>query len=450
MMSRGSVIPVFLKIKNNIFPVTDEKMTRFSITLDESVEMAIKALEYSSGGEIFIPKLKSYKIVDIVEAISKNGKIKNIGIRPGEKIHEELITKGETADIFSYKDFYIISSQTKKDLSGYKKIQKNFSYNSNNSGFYNVKELKKIIYDELKKLKMIPYARPRILKQDIINVNKVLKSQYLTTGPEILRFEKKLSSLCKSKYAMTCNSATSALHLCCLALGLSKNDCVWTSSITFVASANCALYCGAKIQLIDIDPDTLNISIEKLEKKLIQARYNNKLPKIIIPVHLGGNPCEMKKLKNLSKKYKFKIIEDASHAIGASYNGSLVGSCAHSDACVFSFHPVKIITTGEGGAMLTNNKDLALKFSALRNHGIERRKLLNKSHYDWYYEQRSLGYNYRMNDIEASLGSSQLNKLKKIIKERNEIANYYKKFESKNIRFQKVDNYQNPLITCSL
>lgn len=152
MMSRGSVIPVFLKIKNNIFPVTDEKMTRFSITLDESVEMAIKALEYSSGGEIFIPKLKSYKIVDIVEAISKNGKIKNIGIRPGEKIHEELITEGETADIFSYKDFYIISSQTKKDLrSGYKKIQKNFSYNSNNSGFYNVKELKKIIYDELKK-----------------------------------------------------------------------------------------------------------------------------------------------------------------------------------------------------------------------------------------------------------------------------------------------------------
>ena len=287
---------------------------------------------------------------------------------------------------------------------------------------------------------MIPYARPKILKQDIINVNKVLKSQYLTTGPEILRFEKKLSSLCKSKYAMTCNSATSALHLCCLALGLSKNDYVWTSSITFVASANCALYCGAKIQLIDIDPDTLNISIEKLEKQLIQARYSNKLPKIIIPVHLGGNPCKMKKLKNLSKKYKFKIIEDASHAIGASYNGSLVGSCAHSDACVFSFHPVKIITTGEGGAMLTNNKDLALKFSALRNHGIERRKLLNKSHYDWYYEQRSLGYNYRMNDIEASLGSSQLNKLKKIIKERNEIANYYKKnLNPKNIRFQKVD-----------
>ena len=287
---------------------------------------------------------------------------------------------------------------------------------------------------------MIPYARPKIFKQDIINVNKVLKSQYLTTGPEILKFEKKLSSLCKSRYALTSNSATSALHLCCLALGLSKNDYVWTSSITFVASANCALYCGAKVELVDIDPDTLNISIEKLEKKLIQARDNNKLPKIIIPVHLGGNPCEMKNLKKLSKKYKFKIIEDASHAIGASYDGSLIGSCSYSDACVFSFHPVKIITTGEGGAMLTNNKDIASKFSALRSHGIVRDKLLKKSHYAWYYEQRSLGYNYRMNEMEASLGSSQLNKLKKFIKERNEIANYYKKnLNSEIVKFQKVD-----------
>ena len=287
---------------------------------------------------------------------------------------------------------------------------------------------------------MIPYARPKIFKQDIINVNKVLKSQYLTTGPEILKFEKKLSSLCKSRYALTSNSATSALHLCCLALGLSKNDYVWTSSITFVASANCALYCGAKIELVDIDPDTLNISIEKLEKKLIKARDNNKLPKIIIPVHLGGNPCEMKNLKKLSKKYKFKIIEDASHAIGASYDGSLIGSCSYSDACVFSFHPVKIITTGEGGAMLTNNKDIASKFSALRSHGIVRDKLSKKSHYAWYYEQRSLGFNYRMNEMEASLGSSQLNKLKKFIKERNEIANYYKKnLNSEIVKFQKVD-----------
>jgi UDP-4-amino-4,6-dideoxy-N-acetyl-beta-L-altrosamine transaminase len=289
---------------------------------------------------------------------------------------------------------------------------------------------------------MTPYARPKIFKQDIINVNKVLKSQYLTTGPEILKFEKKLSSLCKSRYALTSNSATSALHLCCLALGLTKNDYVWTSSITFVASANCALYCGAKIELVDIDPDSLNISIEKLEKKLIKARDNNKLPKIIIPVHLGGNPCEMKNLKKLSKKYKFKIIEDASHAIGASYDGSLIGSCSYSDACVFSFHPVKIITTGEGGAMLTNNKDIALKFSMLRSHGIVRDKLLKKSHYAWYYEQRSLGYNYRMNEMEASLGSSQLNKLKKFIKERNEIANYYKKnLNSKIVKFQKVDKF---------
>ena len=287
---------------------------------------------------------------------------------------------------------------------------------------------------------MIPYARPKIFKQDIINVNKVLKSQYLTSGPEIIRFEKKLSSLFKSKYALTSSSATSALHLCCLAFGVSKKDYVWTSSITFVASANCALYCGAKIELVDIDSNTLNISIEKLEKKLIKAKKINRLPKIIIPVHLGGNPCEMKKLKSLSKKYKFKIIEDASHAIGATYENLPIGSCKYSDACVFSFHPVKIITTGEGGAMLTNNKDVALKFSALRNHGIIREKLSKKSHYNWYYEQRSLGYNYRMNDMEASLGSSQLNKLKQIIKERNKIANHYKKNLNSNVvKFQKIN-----------
>jgi dTDP-4-amino-4,6-dideoxygalactose transaminase len=215
---------------------------------------------------------------------------------------------------------------------------------------------------------------------------------------------------------------------------------VWTSSITFVASANCALYCGAKIELVDIDSNTLNISIEKLEKKLIKAKKINKLPKIIIPVHLGGNPCEMKKLKSLSKKYKFKIIEDASHAIGATYENLPIGSCKYSDACVFSFHPVKIITTGEGGARLTNNKDVALKFRALRNHGIIREKLSKKSHYNWYYEQRSLGYNYRMNDMEASLGSSQLNKLKQIIKERNKIANHYKKnLNSIVVKFQKIN-----------
>ena len=210
---------------------------------------------------------------------------------------------------------------------------------------------------------MIPYARPKIFKKDIAKVNTVLNSQFLTTGPEIPKFENKLKKKLNYKYALTVNSATSALHLCCLAMGLSKNDYLWTSSITFVASANCGIYCGAKIDLIDIDDETLNISIDKLEDKLLIAKKKNKLPKIIIPVHLGGNPCDMKNLKILSKVYKFKIIEDASHAIGATYNKIQIGSCKYSDACVFSFHPVKIITSGEGGAMLTNDKNLARKFS---------------------------------------------------------------------------------------
>lgn len=287
---------------------------------------------------------------------------------------------------------------------------------------------------------MIPYARPKIFKKDIAKVNKVLNSQFLTTGPEIPKFENKLKKKLNSKYALTVNSATSALHLCCLAMGLSKNDYLWTSSITFVASANCGIYCGAKIDLIDIDDETLNISIDKLEDKLLIAKKKNKLPKIIIPVHLGGNPCDMKNLKRLSKVYKFKIIEDASHAIGATYNKIQIGSCKYSDACVFSFHPVKIITSGEGGAMLTNDKNLARKFSLLRSHGIVRKNVSKSSGYDWYYEQKNLGFNYRLNDIEAALGSSQLNKLNKFVKRRNNLAKYYlKNLNKQYIKCQQVN-----------
>lgn len=287
---------------------------------------------------------------------------------------------------------------------------------------------------------MIPYARPKIFKKDIAKVNKVLNSQFLTTGPEIPKFENKLKKKLNSKYALTVNSATSALHLCCLAMGLSKNDYLWTSSITFVASANCGIYCGAKIDLIDIDDETLNISIDKLEDKLLIAKKKNKLPKIIIPVHLGGNPYDMKNLKRLSKVYKFKIIEDASHAIGATYNKIQIGSCKYSDACVFSFHPVKIITSGEGGAMLTNDKNLARKFSLLRSHGIVRKNVSKSSGYDWYYEQKNLGFNYRLNDIEAALGSSQLNKLNKFVKRRNNLAKYYlKNLNKQYIKCQQVN-----------
>ena len=284
---------------------------------------------------------------------------------------------------------------------------------------------------------MIPYARPKILTKDIKRVNKVLNSQYLTTGPNVKQFEYKLSRKFGSKYAVSVNSATSALHLSCLAMGLSKGDYLWTSSITFVASANCALYCSAKVDLIDIDPKTLNISILKLKEKLKISKKKNKLPKILIPVHLGGNPCDMSELKKLSRIDKFKILEDASHAVGSKYNNNWIGSCKYSDACVFSFHPVKIITSGEGGAMLTNNKKIFNKFSLLKSHGIVRKT----SKFSWYYEQKYLGYNYRLDDIGSSLGISQLSSMNNFIKERNKIVKYYKEnLLSKNISFQEITN----------
>ena len=287
---------------------------------------------------------------------------------------------------------------------------------------------------------MIPYSRQKISSNDIKAVNKVLKSKFLTTGPKVIEFENKLSRVFKSKYALSVNSATSALHLACLSFGLKQNDYVWTSSISFVASANCALYCGAKVDFVDIDPDTLNMSIKDLERKLVIAKKNRKLPKIIIPVHLGGNACDMKSIYKLSKKYKFKILEDASHAVGSYYNGKPVGSCEYSDACIFSFHPVKIITTAEGGAILTNNKDIFKKISSLRNHGIERIRLKKKKTFDWYYEQQNLGFNYRLSDIQCALGISQLNNLNLIIKRRNYLVKQYKKYlYLDNLKIQKID-----------
>ena len=250
----------------------------------------------------------------------------------------------------------------------------------------------------------IPYAKQDINRKDLKTVNSVLKSRFLTTGPKIIEFEKKIISFFGPKYAIVVNSATSALHISCLALGLKKNDYLWTTSISFVASANCALYCGAKIDLVDIDKNNYNISIIKLEEKLKNTpKY--KLPKIVIVVHLSGHPVDLKLVKRLSIKYKFKII-DASHAVGSVYNGSRIGDCKYSDVCVFSFHPVKIITTGEGGAILTNSKEIFNKTKALRSHGIfmkERKKKINQT-----YDMRYLGFNYRMDEMQASLGIIQL------------------------------------------
>ena len=275
--------------------------------------------------------------------------------------------------------------------------------------------------------KIIPYGRQNISSDDIKSVVEVLKSDYLTQGPEVINFENSFSKYTRSKYSVAVNSATSALHISCMALGLSKNDIVWTSPISFVASSNCAVYCGARVDFVDIDQKTYNISVDKLSKKLEIAKKENKLPKIVIPVHLSGQSCDMKEIYNLSKKYKFKIIEDASHAIGAKFKDKPVGNCKYSDIAVFSLHPVKIITSGEGGVCTTNSKKLANLLCRLRSHGITRHEneMTKKPDGPWYYQQLHLGYNYRMTDIQAVLGKSQLKRIDGFIKKRHEIVNKY-------------------------
>ena len=282
----------------------------------------------------------------------------------------------------------------------------------------------------------IPYGKQDVTQVDIEAVVKVLRSDFLTQGEMVPKFEHELSRITGAGYVTAVNSATSALHLACLALGVSHQDVVWTVPNTFVASANCALYCGALIDFVDIDPLTNNMSIAALEVKLANAKENDTLPKVVIPVHLAGEPCDMQKIYALSKKYNFRIIEDASHAVGAEYNGRPVGCCEYSDITIFSFHPVKIITSGEGGAALTNCSVIDHKLKLLRSHGITRDKSLmhNPCDYGWYYEQIDLGFNYRMTDIHAALGLSQLARLKRYIEKRHEIAAVYdKSFEESNV-----------------
>ena len=277
--------------------------------------------------------------------------------------------------------------------------------------------------------KFIPYGRQDISSEDIQSVVDVLNSDFLTQGQIVPDFEQSLMSLCNSKFASAMSSATAALHLACKALDLGPGDIMWTSPISFVASANCALYCGAKVDFLDIDPRTYNICNSKLESKLKSAKSKGKLPKVVIPVHLAGQSCDMREIYKLSKEYNFRIIEDASHAIGGKYLDNFIGSCEYSDITVFSFHPVKIITSGEGGVATTNSKEIADKLSIFRTHGITRDENLieNKSDGPWYYEQIDLGYNYRMTDIQAALANSQIKRLSKIVKRRHEIADIYNK-----------------------
>lgn len=279
---------------------------------------------------------------------------------------------------------------------------------------------------------MIPYGRQDIDDSDINAVVETLRSDWLTQGPRVPEFEKALASYCGAQFGVAANSATSALHIACLALGVGADDIVWTSPNSFVASANCALYCGASIDFVDIDINTGNMCIDALTNKLAKAYKSNCLPKVIIPVHFAGQSCDMAQMAQLAEQYQFKIIEDASHAVGAKYLDSTIGSCKYSDICVFSFHPVKIITTMEGGMAMTNQPALANKMRLLRSHGVtnDPNVMRNKAHGPWYYQQVELGFNYRMSDIEAALGTSQLTRLDNFVAKRNSVAaRYNERFE---------------------
>lgn len=275
---------------------------------------------------------------------------------------------------------------------------------------------------------MIPYGRQDINQADIDAVVEVLRSDFLTQGPAVPAFENAVASYCDVQHAVAVNSATSALHIACLALGVGPGDIVWTTPITFVASANCALYCGAKVDFVDIDPRTYNLSVDRLTEKLALAKKTGNLPKVVIPVHMSGQPCDMARIHVLSQQYGFKIIEDASHAIGGRYRGEPIGNCRYSDITVFSFHPVKIITTGEGGMALTNDVKLVKRLRHLRSHGItsDKRDMQPRAPDElWNYQQIGLGFNYRMTDINAALGISQMQRLDEFVAKRHKIAKRY-------------------------
>jgi len=274
---------------------------------------------------------------------------------------------------------------------------------------------------------MIPYGKQDISQADIDAVLEVLQSDFLTQGPKVPEFEAKVANHVGAKHALAVNSATSALHIACLALGLGEGDWLWTTPITFVASANCGLYCGAKVDFVDIDPQTYNLCPNKLAEKLEQAKQENRLPKVLVAVHLCGQPCDMEAIHRLGQQYGFRIIEDASHAIGGKYRGEFIGNGRYSDITVFSFHPVKIVTTAEGGMALTNSDELASRMNLLRSHGVTRDQKLMTHEPDgpWYYQQVDLGFNYRMTELQAALGVSQMARLDAFVARRHELAKRY-------------------------
>lgn len=293
---------------------------------------------------------------------------------------------------------------------------------------------------------MIPYGRQDVSEADIQAVVDVLRSDFLTQGPAVPRFEQAVAAYCGARHAVAVNSATSALHIACVALDVGPGDRVWTSPITFVASANCARYCGAEVDFVDVDPRTYNMSPARLAEKLAEAKRHGLLPKVVIPVHLCGQVCDMEAIHRLGQAYGFKIVEDASHAIGAKYRGELVGNCRYSDITIFSFHPVKIITTAEGGMAVTNNARLASRLQRLRTHGITRdtADMTRAPDGPWYYQQIELGFNYRLTDLQGALGLSQLTRIDEFVGRRHALARRYDELLARmpvRIPWQHPDSY---------
>ena len=290
---------------------------------------------------------------------------------------------------------------------------------------------------------MIPYGRQSLDDEDVKAVVETLRSDFLTQGPKINEFEQAVASYCGASHAVAVNSATSALHLACLALGVQAGDSVWTSPISFVASANCARYCGANVDFVDIDALSGNLSISALESKLRSAQKAGSLPKVLVAVHFAGQPCDMKEISRLSVRYGFQVIEDAAHAIGSRYKESVTGSCQYSDITIFSFHPVKVITSAEGGMAMTNDDKLAERMRRLASHGITRNsdEMSGDLKGDWVYQQIELGFNYRISDIHAALGISQLSKLERFVERRNALAQIYDQaFEGSGLEPMRVSD----------
>jgi UDP-4-amino-4,6-dideoxy-N-acetyl-beta-L-altrosamine transaminase len=411
----NSLLPLFLSHPHGAkVPEPDSATAGLIETLERSTELVWTALEEMVGGEIYINKLTPKSgLSSNQNALQSDGKLE-VESEVVEQLHQQLIGEESSGHTFEYDDYF-------------KVIPATHSWSSEPIRIKNGKKLSSALDNASGSSKFIPYGRQSISDKDIGAVLDVLQSDFLTQGPAVPRFETAAKDHCNASYAVAANSATSALHIACMALDLGPGDILWTVPNTFVASANVGVYCGADVDFVDIDPETYCMSVEALEEKLRFAEVTGKLPKILIPVHFAGQSCDMRGISRLARKYNIRIIEDASHAIGASYLGQPVGNCAFSDICVFSFHPVKIITTAEGGLATTNNPELANRMERHRSHGVTRDSALMDQIPDggWYYQMIELGYNYRMSEMQAALGVTQFERLKDFVGRRNELARIY-------------------------